>query len=111
MINIQIPKFSEVNLLIDKEDNGRDDQDTSDEDISDSAYLKYHDQFEKRERDYRMSIFQGEKKKEKIVRNNLDTTRTDSSECNFKFRIELDSIKDMTDRISNSDYLVREFVV
>jgi hypothetical protein len=105
LINIKIPQFQETG------ENNENSifSDNSEEDICDSAYLKYHDQYEKREREYRLSLFADDKKKgKKFTRDNKETTCTDSSEGNFKIRIELNSIKLCTDK---SDLVVKEFII
>jgi len=90
-IEIKIPKFCELEEL--KEDV---ESLTSDsEDTSDEIYLKYHNQYEIREKEYKNRLFcsvekNDKKKPKKSNKNKIETAGTDSSDTNFKIRINLD---------------------
>jgi len=64
------------------------------EDTSDEIYLKYHNQYELREKEYKNRIFcsaeKNIKKKGKKYKNKVETAGTDTSDTNFKIRINLD---------------------
>jgi hypothetical protein len=82
---IKIPQFVEI------EEFDNVDELTSDEDISDDIYLAYHNQYEQREKDYKIRFFSQDKKKTKKVTNKVDATNvTESSDSNFKIRINLE---------------------
>ena len=88
--DIKIPKFAEI-----EDFNDFVDEMTSDEDVSDEIYLKYHNQYEQREKDYKTRIFaqndKNDKKKEKKSTNKADATNlTESSDSTLKIRINLD---------------------
>jgi hypothetical protein len=87
MIDIKIPKFCDLPEIIEqKESYSSDSEDTSDE-----IYLKYHNQYEMREKEYKNRIFcSAEKNIKKKYKNKVETAGTDTSDTNFKIRINLD---------------------
>jgi len=90
--NIQTPEFKEAANFDRALDLISVSSFSSVEDTSEEVYAKYHDQYEKREREWREKLFgDPEKKKRDTARNVNDTTRTDISEGNFKIRIDLDN--------------------
>lgn len=101
-LNIMTPNFKNT-FDFDDEKSVKAFSFSSVEDTSDEAYHKYHDQYEKRERDYRQEIYGGYDKKKKKENNlkknnsnsklNLETSKTDSSEGCYKIRIEIDNNK------------------
>lgn len=97
VIKIQIPQFKEIDLDNEEFDNER--VSSEEEDTNDNAYTKYHDQYEKREREYRLSLFQEDKKKQKV--NRQSNQETESSEGAFKIRIDLSERAVRTGEISN----------
>jgi hypothetical protein len=90
--NIQTPEFKETQGYCNL-DHISVSSFSSVEDISEEIYAKYHDQYERREREWREKLFgDPEKKKKEVSRNVNDNTRTDISEGNFKIRIDFYNI-------------------
>ena len=91
MIEIKIPKFCEIEEIIEEIDDFSSDS----EDTSDEVYLKYHNQYELREKEYKNRLFcsaekNDKKKGKKSNKNKVETAGTDTSDTNFKIRINLD---------------------
>ena len=89
------PKFKDCDsILNNKLDSFSVSSFSSVEDTSDEAYSKYHVQYEKREREWREKFFgigDHKKKPREANKNLLHDTRTESSEGNFRIRIDLDA--------------------
>jgi hypothetical protein len=90
MIDIKVPKFFELEHINEEIEKFSSDS----EDTSDEVYLKYHNQYELREKEYKSRIFcsaeKNLKKKGKKNKNKVETGGTDTSDTNFKFRINID---------------------
>ncbi len=91
MIDIKIPKFCVLEEIKEEIENCSSDS----EDTSDEVYLKYHNQYELREKEYKSRLFcSGEKndkkKGKKSNKNKIESAGTDISDTNFKIRINLD---------------------
>jgi hypothetical protein len=90
-IEIKIPKFCELEEVKEEFESLTSDS----EDTSDEVYLKYHNQYEIREKEYKSRLFcsaekNDKKKVKKSNKNKVETAGTDSSDTNFKIRINLD---------------------
>lgn len=91
MIEIKIPKFCELEEIKEEFESFTSDS----EDTSDEVYLKYHNQYEIREKEYKSRLFcsaekYDKKKGKKSNKNKVETAGTDTSDTNFKIRINLD---------------------
>ena len=70
--HVECPKFQEIDL--ENYTHSLNEIELPEEDISDSVYLKYHNQYEQKEIDYKMKIFSQSsqyKKEKKKHKNNL----------------------------------------
>jgi hypothetical protein len=91
IFEIKVPNFSELEEIKEEMESFSSDL----EDTSDEVYLKYHNQYEMREKEYKSRLFcsadkNDRKKGKKINKNKVETAGTDTSDTNFKIRINLD---------------------